>query len=39
MADPKILLDLEIDVNENCGRRIDPVLLGGINEEIEISND
>jgi hypothetical protein len=26
MEEPKILLDLEVDVHENCERRIDPVL-------------
>jgi hypothetical protein len=26
MAEPKIFLDLEVDVNENCERRIDLVL-------------
>jgi hypothetical protein len=29
MAEPKILLDLEVDVNEKCERNID-LVLGGI---------
>jgi hypothetical protein len=27
MEEPKILLDLEFDVNENCERRIEPLLV------------
>jgi hypothetical protein len=31
MAEPKIPPDLEVDVNENCERKIDPI-LGGIDK-------
>jgi hypothetical protein len=33
MAEPKILLHLEADANENCERRID-LVLGRIDKEI-----
>jgi hypothetical protein len=30
-----VLLDLEADVNENYERSIEPVVLGGVNQEID----
>jgi hypothetical protein len=32
VAEPTILLDLKVDVNENCERRIEPVWGGGLQE-------
>jgi hypothetical protein len=37
MAEPKIPPDLEVDVNENCEKKIEPI-LGGIDKEIVISH-